>query len=151
MNDHGERRSRETGRADGDGDIARDGTDLTVTWDEPDNTGPDITGYRLECTGTDVPDDQCPMDLVIGLVDTDEVGTHTITELTADKSYRVRLRAENDEGDGAWSSWETQSTNKEGNTLPTFTTPPENSCMWQRTLLLPDNRSPRDVELVTDW
>ena len=36
----------------------------------------------------------------------------------------MRLRAENDEGDGAWSSWETQSTNKEGNALPTFTTTP---------------------------
>ena len=23
-----------------------DGTTLTVTWDEPENTGPDITGYR---------------------------------------------------------------------------------------------------------
>ena len=98
------------------------GTDLTVTWDEPDNTGPAITGYRLECTGTDVPDDQCPRDLDATV--TDRVGTHTITGLTADKSYRVRVRAENDEGDDEWSSWETQSTNKDGNTLPEFTTPP---------------------------
>ena len=96
------------------------GTDLTVTWDEPDNTGPDITGYRLECTGTDVPDDQCPKDLATTDDNNDGVGTHTITGLTADKSYRVRVRAENDEGDGAWSSWVTQSTNKEGNQLPTI-------------------------------
>ena len=35
-------------------------TSLVVTWDEPANTGPAITGYRLECTGHEVPDDQCP-------------------------------------------------------------------------------------------
>ena len=99
------------------------GTDLTVTWDEPDNTGPAITGYRLECTGTDVPDDQCPTDLAITLVN-NGVGEHTITELTADKSYRVRLRADNDEGDGEWSTWVTQSTNKDGNALPSFNNPP---------------------------
>ena len=58
------------------------------------------------------------------------VGTHTITGLTAEKSYRVRLRAENDEGDGAWSSWETQSTNKEGNDLPTFTSSSDPTRMW---------------------
>ena len=97
-----------------------DNTTLVVTWTAPDNTGPAITSYRLECTGTDVPDDQCPKD------DIDAAAvTHNITGLTANKSYRVRLRAKNDEGDGAWSSWVTQSTNKENNNLPTFTTPPE--------------------------
>ena len=94
-------------------------TTLVATWDEPENTGPTITDYRLECTGTDVTDDQCPTDLGANLV-SNEVGTHNITELTAGTSYRVRLRAENDEGDGAWSSWVTQSTNKEGNQLPTI-------------------------------
>ena len=94
------------------------GTTLVVTWDEPENTGPAITGYRLECTGTDVPDDQCPRDIAADL------RTENITGLTADKSYRVRLRAENAEGDGTWSSWETQSTNKEDNDLPIFTISP---------------------------
>ena len=93
-------------------------TSLVVTWDAPDNTGPAITGYRLECTGHEVPDDQCPRDIA----ETDV--TYTITGLTAEKSYRVRLRAKNDEGDGAWSSWVTQLTNEENNALPTFTSPP---------------------------
>ena len=101
-----------------------DGTSLVVTWDEPANTGPAITGYRLECTGHEVPDDQCPTDIAETVV-TGEVGTHDITGLTADKSYRVRVRADNDEGEGAWSSWITQLTNKEDNTLPSFTSPPD--------------------------
>ncbi len=91
------------------------GTDLKVTWTAPDNTGPAITGYRLECTGTDVPEAQCPKDDIAA-----NAIEHTITGLTANKSYRVRLRAKNAEGDGAWSSWVTQSTNKDGNTLPEF-------------------------------
>ena len=99
------------------------GTDLTVTWDAPDNTGPAITGYRLECTGHEVPDDQCPQDIEANVV-TNGTGTHSITDLTADKEYRVRMRADNDEGEGAWSSWARQSTNKENNNLPSFTTTP---------------------------
>ena len=56
-------------------------TSLVVTWDEPDNTGPAITGYRLECTGTDVPDDQCPKDLAANLVDSStKVGTQHDSE-----------------------------------------------------------------------
>ena len=80
---------------------------------------------------------------MLGLVN-NGVGTHTITGLTAEKSYRVRVRAENDEGDGAWSSWETQSTNKDGNTLPTFTTQPatlyvaENAPSARQPVTLPD-------------
>ena len=99
--------------------VTDDNTTLTVTWDEPGNTGPAITGYRLECTGTDVPDDQCPTDIVTTEV-TGGVGTHTITGLTAYKEYRVRMRADNAEGQGAWSSWARQFTNKEDNNLPTF-------------------------------
>ena len=53
-----------------------DGTDLVVTWDAPDNTGPAITGYRLECTGHEVPDDQCPQDIEASGV-TNGTGTHS--------------------------------------------------------------------------
>ena len=92
------------------------GTDLVLTWTAPDNTGPAITGYELECTGTPKPPTaQCPKDDI----DATTV-THTIASLTAGKSYRVRLRAVNAEGDGVWSSWVTQSTNKTGNALPAF-------------------------------
>ncbi len=100
-------------------------TSLVVTWDEPENAGPDITGYQLECTGHEVPDDQCPTDILTSAV-TDRVGTHTITDLTTYKSYRVRVRANNNEDNGEWSSWVTQSTNKENNILPGFTSPPAN-------------------------
>ena len=100
------------------------GTQLLVTWDAPDNTGPAITGYRLECTGHEVPDEQCPRDIAATVVSAG-TGTADITELTADKEYRVRMRADNDEGQGAWSSWARQSTNKEDNALPTFTSSPD--------------------------
>ena len=98
-------------------------TSLVVTWDEPANAGPVITDYRLECTGHEVPDDQCPQDIATSEV-SNGVGTHTIMRLTAEKEYRVRMRADNDEGEGTWSSWARQFTNKENNTLPTFTSPP---------------------------
>ena len=95
------------------------GTSLVVRWDVPTNPGPPITDYRLECTGHEVPDEQCPMDIATTTV-TDGVVEHTITGLTAFKSYRVRVRADNDEDDGTWSSWTTQLTNKDGNSLPAF-------------------------------
>ena len=96
-------------------------TTLVLTWTAPDNTGPAITGYELECTGTPKPPEaQCPKDDIAA-----NLTTHTITGLTAGKSYRVRLRAKNNEGDGAWSSWVTQPTNKDGNNLPSFSSPPD--------------------------
>ena len=118
-------------------------TSLVVTWDAPDNTGPAITGYRLECTGHEVPDDQCPQDIEANVV-TNGTGTHTIEELTAEKEYRVRMRADNDEGEGTWSSWARQFTNEENNALPTFTNPPaelyvvENAPSARQPLTAPD-------------
>ena len=102
---------------------------LTVTWDRPENMGPAITGYVVECTGEGITtDNPCPQPVSPSL--TEAVVTHTITvspkDLTRLNSYRVRVRADNNEGQGAWSSWVTQSTSKAGNALPTFTpTPPD--------------------------
>ena len=102
---------------------------LTVTWDRPENMGPAITGYVVECTGEGITtDNPCPQPVSPSL--TNAVVTHTITvspkDLTRLNSYRVRVRADNNEGQGAWSSWVTQSTSKAGNDLPTFTpTPPD--------------------------
>ena len=101
---------------------------LAVTWDRPENMGPAITGYVVECTGEGITtDNPCPQPVSPSL--TDAVVSHTITvtpeDLTRNNSYRVRVRADNDEGQGAWSTWVTQSTSKENNALPTFTpTPP---------------------------
>ena len=107
-------------------DGATDAT-LTVTWDRPENTGPAITGYVVECTGDGITtDNPCPQPT--GLTLTNALLTYDITvtpdDLTRINSYRVRVRADNDEGQGAWSTWVTQSTSKAGNTLPTFTSPP---------------------------
>ena len=108
--------------------IGSNNTTLVVTWDEPANAGPAITGYRLECTGYKVPVDQCPRDLSVNLV-SNGVGTHTIAELTANaentpvRQYLVRMRADNAEGEGTWSTWVTQQTNRENNSLPTLTAP----------------------------
>ena len=42
-------------RADGDGDVTllpdADTATLDVTWGDAENTGPSITGYRVECSG----------------------------------------------------------------------------------------------------
>ena len=107
-------------------DVATEAT-LTVTWDRPENMGPAITDYVVECTGDGITaTNPCPQPT--GLTLTQAVLTHTITvtpkDLTRNNSYRVRVRADNNEGQGAWSSWVTQSTSKAGNTLPTFTSPP---------------------------
>ena len=100
--------------------------ELTVTWDRPENMGPAITGYVVECTGEGITtDNTCPQPTGLNLIH--EMLTHTITvmpnDLTRNNSYRVRVRADNNEGQGAWSSWVTQLTSKAGNALPTFTDP----------------------------
>ena len=103
---------------------------LTVTWDRPENMGPAITGYVVECTGEGfTTDNPCPQpgdDDISDLAAISQTYTIDVTpaDLTRNNSYRVRVRADNDEGQGTWSSWETQSTSKAGNTLPTFTSQP---------------------------
>ena len=68
---------------------------LTVTWTEPANTGPDVTNYhvqyRISGTFTDWPD-------------TGPSPTRTITGLSSGSTYQIRVQADNDEGEGAWSN-----------------------------------------------
>ena len=70
---------------------------LTVTWTEPANTGPDVTNYhvqyRIGISGafTDWPD-------------TGPSRTRTITGLRSGRTYQIQVQAENDEGKGAWSN-----------------------------------------------
>ena len=69
-------------------------TSLTVTWEEPDNTGPDITGYDVQYrrSGTFLPHTH------------DGPGTSaTIIELEVNTRYEVQVRATNDEGTSLWS------------------------------------------------
>ena len=69
---------------------------LDVTWVAPSNAGPAITGYDLQYKKTAEtswaagPQDQTGLTAAIGSLDS---GTE----------YQVRVRAGNDEGDGAWS------------------------------------------------
>ena len=70
---------------------------LTVSWDEPTNTGPDITNYHVRYregnsgTFTNWPD-------------TGPSRTRTITGLRSGTTYQIQVQAENAEGKSAWSN-----------------------------------------------
>ena len=68
---------------------------LTVSWAEPENTGPPITGYDVQYrTGSDAYQEW--PHLGAGR-------TATITDLDEGTVYQVQVRAGNDEGTGDWS------------------------------------------------
>ena len=98
---------------------------LVVTWDMPGNTGPDLTGYVVECTGPGITStNPCPQPDSDDISDpTAETQEYTIEGLTPGSPYRVRVRADNDEREGAWSDWESQSTSEAGNLIPNVTPP----------------------------
>ena len=77
--------------------VSGSSTSLTATWTKPDlNGGPDITGYDLQYkvnTATTWED----------FTHTGTAVTTTITGLTADTSYQVRVQAKNGETDSDWS------------------------------------------------
>ena len=81
------------------------GTWLSVRWSEPSNTGPPIDDYdlRVRKQGTSawtvVAHDGTATSVVVG-------------DLDAATAYEVRVRARNDEGDGAWSDAATTSASK---------------------------------------
>ena len=70
-------------------------TSLFVNWDAPDNIGPVITDYDVEYSLDGV--------LFSDWDHTGRVRRARITDLAANTSYYVRVRAVNDEGEGAWS------------------------------------------------
>ena len=71
-------------------------TTLTATWTKPDlNGGPDITGYKVEYRQGSQNWQNFPH--------TGTAVTTTITGLTANTDYQVRVRAENGETDSDWS------------------------------------------------
>ena len=86
-------------------------TQLVVTWDEPANTGSDITGYVVQWKDNSVSGWESPLGSST-LEETDF--THTITSLANGTEYAVRVRAVNglvlpdeDEDDYNWSDDET--------------------------------------------
>ena len=107
--------------------VASDATEATlvVTWNMPENTGPAIDGYVVECTGDGITSSNpCPQpdsNDIPNLTDAEQ--SYTITGLTPNSSYRVRVRARNAEGLGTWSTQESQSTSEAGNAIPTIIPP----------------------------
>ena len=77
--------------------VAGSSTSLTATWTKPDlDGGPEITGYAVQYkvnTATTWED----------FAHTGTAVTTTVTGLTADTSYQVRVRAKNGETDSDWS------------------------------------------------
>ena len=102
----------ETGTTDEDEST----TSLKVIWHAPENTGPAIGSYNVEykkSTETTFDSD--------GVTPNGTPATIAPTDgLEPDTSYDVRVRATNGEGTGPWSLVGTGSTNKEGNSAPSF-------------------------------
>ncbi len=92
-------------------------TTLKVVWHPPVNTGREnISGYDVQYKKST---EDSFTDHTGSVSDT----TTTITELSADTSYQVRVRASNTDvtsNDGPWSLVGIGSTNKEGNSPPSF-------------------------------
>ena len=70
-------------------------TSLTVTWDAPSNTGPDVNDYDVQYRTGSGNFDPWPHD--------NAGTTTTITNLEVNKRYEVQVRARNDEGETRWS------------------------------------------------
>ena len=91
-------------------------TSLKVVWHAPENTGPTITGYDVQykkTTALSFTDN--------GVTESGTSATISPTpSLDSGTSYHVRVQATTDEGTGPWSLVGTGSTNKEGNSPPTF-------------------------------
>ncbi len=82
---------------------AASSTSLTVTWDEPANTGPDIGDYDVQYREGDSGN-------FTSWTHNSAERTATITGRSPGTSYEVQVRARNDEGTSAWSPSGTGST-----------------------------------------
>ena len=83
---------------------------VRVTWDEPNNTGPSITDYDVQCLN-------CPERVSHDGVDRSMI----ITGLTPGTRYNVQIRAWNSEGHSDWSGSGTGSPNADiANQEPIF-------------------------------
>ena len=75
---------------------------LEVTWNKPENTGPAIDGYVVECTGAGITStNPCPQPTASDLSNLNaEEQLYTITGLTPNSSYRVRFARQERRGLG---------------------------------------------------
>ena len=98
-------------------DVEVSTTSLKVVWHPPDNMGrPTLIEYAVkykESTATNFGNTGVA-------IDTFPATTAAIMGLEADTSYDVRVQARNSDGTGPWSLVGTGSTNKEGNSPPSF-------------------------------
>ncbi len=96
-------------------------TKLDVGWTAPNNTGrPALEGFRVErCRGTIK--HGCSSTWTGRAVTGGSATSTTLTGLQAYTLYLVRVRAHNDEGNGAWSTIASGRTNAAPNTAPVIT------------------------------
>ena len=89
-------------------------TSLDVSWDPPDNDGrPFIESYDLQYKkSVDTIWTAGPQDVT--------TPSTSIPGLEAETAYDVQVRATNEDGDSAWSTSETGTTNEEDNVAPVF-------------------------------
>ena len=97
---------------------------MTVTWDEPANTGPAITGYGVQYCLTS---EDCDNNADNDWTDASHSGTTreiTITGLTAATSYDVQVQATNAEGTSGWSASGSGATGAPGLVIAPVSTQP---------------------------
>ncbi len=68
---------------------------LTVSWDEPANTGPVISNYHVQYLYTGA---------FTAWPDSGAARSRTLTGLRSGRTYQVQVQAKNDEGEGPWST-----------------------------------------------
>ena len=92
-------------------------TSLNVSWTAPSNAGPPITDYDYQYR-VKSPQGQWHSDFGTTITELSK----TITGLEENTEYEVRVRAENDEGQGGWSE-PPGSGSTDANAAPSFTSP----------------------------